>query len=292
MSKRYSGPNSPNRSSKKDWSKRKTAKNSSSVRVLTALAIPIFVAGALELTAGDVIPAVLEWGAALALGMAAWLIMEGRKAEDAYNERQIAKPPAIPRKLFGSILIGAAVAAVFLSNGDFGFINHLLIGGLATVLAVIAFGLDPMTAKGLEGDDAFERERVAVAIEKAEAYVQETLAAAKTLNDRKLQSRVEDMAASVRDMFRAIEDDPRDLSSSRKYLSVFLRAARDATQKFASHYSRTNDQDARREYENLLSDLENSFSQRREILMLENRTDLDIEIEVLRDRLAAAKVTT
>lgn len=258
--------------------------------MLRATAVPIFVAGALEITTGSPAVAIVEWAAALGIGFASWLIEEGEKAETAYAERQIAKPPAIPRKLFGSILIGAAVFAVFATNSDFGLANQAIVSGLAAGLALATFGLDPMRAKGLEGEDSFERERVAIAIEKAESYVKETLDAAKSIKDRKLQARVESMAASVRTMFRAIEDDPRDLSSSRKYLSVFLKAARDATQKFAHHYNRTKDQDARADFEKLLGDLETSFSQRRETLLLENRTDLDVEIEVLRDRLAASSM--
>jgi len=292
MSKRFSGPHSPNSGSSKDWSKMRPARPRGRHRAISAMAIPIFVAGALEFTVGNPLGAVFEWGAALGIGFAAWLISEGFKAEDAYNERQIAKPPAIPRKLFGSLVIGLSVFTIFTTNSDLGLINDVIVGVLASGLSLIAFGLDPMTSKGLEGDNAFERERVAIAIEKAESYVQETLDAAKTIKDRRLQTRVEDMAASVRTMFRTIENDPRDLSSSRKYLSVFLKAARDATQKFADHYNRTKDEDARQEYEKLLSDLETSFSQRREILLLENRTDLDVEIEVLRDRLAASNINS
>lgn len=270
----------------------KPARSKGRVQVIRALAIPVFVAGALEIFGGNPFNGIIEWGAALGLGVASWLIAEGQKAEDAYNERQITKPPTIPRKLFGSILIGLSVFGVFLINGDYGMINHVLFAALAGGLSLVTFGMDPMRSKGLEGDDSFERERVAVAIEKAETFVQETLDAAKTIKDRKLQVRVEDMAAAVRTMFRTIEDDPRDLSSSRKYLSVFLKAARDATRKFADHYNRTQDEDARQEYEKLLSDLETSFSQRREILLLENRTDLEVEIEVLRDRLAASNINS
>ena len=79
---------------------------------------------------------------------------------------------------------------------------------------------------------------------------------------------------------------PRDLTGARKYLSVYLRGARDATVKFADLYGRTRDEDARRDYVALLDDLEANFSAQTEKLLTDNRTDLDIEIEVLRDRLA------
>ena len=287
MSQRFGGKYSTSSAPAQDWSATRPKPSRVGTRLIALFAIPVFVAGAFELTSGDVINAILEWGAALGIGITAWLIAEGETAEAEYNDRQIAKPPSFPRKLFGSVLLGICVFVLFMGSGDQNFVNQVLISALAGALALISFGLDPMRAKGLEGDDSFERERVAVAIEKAETYIAETLEAAKRIGDRKLMARVESMANAVRTMFRAIEDDPRDLSSSRKYLSVYLKGARDATRKFADLYSRTKDEQARAEYEALLEDLETSFSKRRETLLVENRTDLDVEIEVLRERLAA-----
>ena len=87
-------------------------------------------------------------------------------------------------------------------------------------------------------------------------------------------------------MFRTIEDDPRDLTSARKYLSVYLMGARDATVKFADFYARSGDAQAKADYTALLDDLEANFAAQTGKLLIDNRTDLDIEIDVLRDRLA------
>ena len=55
--------------------------------------------------------------------------------------------------------------------------------------------------------------------------------------------------------------------------------------KFADLYGRTRDTQTRTEYESLLADLEGSFAAHRTLLLQDNRSDLDIEIEVLRERL-------
>lgn len=62
--------------------------------------------------------------------------------------------------------------------------------------------------------------------------------------------------------------------------------ARDATVKFVDLWSRTRNNEAREEWFALLDDLERNFSARTEKLLLDNKVDLDIEIEVLRERLA------
>ena len=67
-------------------------------------------------------------------------------------------------------------------------------------------------------------------------------------------------AATARGLFRTIEGDPGDLTAARKYLSVYLMGARDATVKFADHYAQTRDAAARADYEALLTDLETTFA--------------------------------
>jgi hypothetical protein len=82
-----------------------------------------------------------------------------------------------------------------------------------------------------------------------------------------------------------VEDDPRDLTAARKYLGVYLQGARDATAKFADIYARSRDQKARSDYIALLDDLERNFAARTEKLLIDDNSDLMIEIEVLQDRL-------
>jgi hypothetical protein len=50
-------------------------------------------------------------------------------------------------------------------------------------------------------------------------------------------------------------------------------------------WGRSRDAEARTRYEALLGDLEKSFTTQRTHLLEEDRSDLDIEIEVLRERL-------
>mgnify|MGYP002385889809 CR=1 FL=1 len=78
---------------------------------------------------------------------------------------------------------------------------------------------------------------------------------------------------------------PRDLGKARAFLSVYLLGLRDATVKFADLYSRTRDPATLESYESLLADLETSFAKQRTHLLEDNRSDLDVEIEVLRERL-------
>jgi hypothetical protein len=143
-----------------------------------------------------------------------------------------------------------------------------------------------LTDKGMEGVDQFQTERVARAVDEAEAYLAGMKDAILRAGDRQLAARVDRFIATARTLFRNVEANPGDLTAARKFLSVYLMGARDATVKFADHYSRSRDPGTRADYEALLTDLETHFADRTQALLSDNRTDLDVEIGVLRDRLA------
>ncbi|MBT8409164.1 MAG: 5-bromo-4-chloroindolyl phosphate hydrolysis family protein, partial [Alphaproteobacteria bacterium] len=153
------------------------------------------------------------------------------------------------------------------------------------VLHGFAFGMDPLKDKGVEGVDEFQAGRVARAVDEAEKHLGAMRDAILRANDRKLELRVERFQATARDMFRTVEEDPRDLSAARRYLGVYLLGARDATIKFADIYARSRDQTARDDYVALLDDLEDSFAARTRKMLLGDRSGLDVEIDVLRARL-------
>lgn len=223
----------------------------------------------------------------LALGLllaGAFLTREGIKAHAAYDARKIAKRPALPRKILGALVIGLGLAVTGFAGH--GAVEAVIFAILGAALHLLAFGPDPLRDKGAEGIDSFQTDRVARAVREAEKHLAAMSDAILRAEDRGMERRVDRFKAAVREMIHTIEDDPRDLTASRKYLSVYLLGARDATVKFADFYARNRDEQARADYEALLDDLEANFSAQTEKLLTDNRSDLDIEIEVLRDRLA------
>lgn len=229
---------------------------------------------------------------ALALGLAgagawtlgAWLTREGLKAEAAFHERKVARRPALPRKILGSVLIGGGTVLASLSN-DVGLTGSALYGVIAAALHMTAFGIDPLKNKSLEGIDEFQQDRVARVVDEAEAHLNAMMGAIRRAQDPRLEARVERFQQSVREMLRTVEEDPRDLTASRRFLGVYLMGARDATIKFADIYARGRDAQAKSDYLMLLTDLEENYVAKTRKLLEDSNTDLTVEIDVLRDRL-------
>jgi hypothetical protein len=247
------------------------------------LFVPAVLVAALSLNAGPT-GLVLGLVAGGVLALAAWLLREGLRAEAAYNARSVARRPVMPRKMIASVLTGVGVALSALS-GAVPLVGAVLYGVAAAGLHVAAFGIDPLRDKGMEGVDTFQQSRVARVVEEAEAYLTSMKDQIAQLGDRALDARVATFQALARKMIRTVEEDPRDLTEARKFLTVYLMGARDASVKFADVWKRNRDPQARADYEALLTDLETNFAARTEKMLEGGKEDLDIEIKVLRDRL-------
>jgi 5-bromo-4-chloroindolyl phosphate hydrolysis protein len=254
-------------------------------RLMLLLPFPLLFAGLGAIGRGSAPEMLGELGGFAGLMLSAWLLNEGLRAEEAYEARAVARPPAIPRKLFAVALTGASIFLVGWLSLNYGLFGALAFGVVAGGAQLLAFGIDPLKKKGLAGVDEFAADRVARAIDKAEVLVRETAEAAARFGDRRLEGRVDRICDQAREVFRAVEQDPRDLNRARTFLSVYLLGLRDATVKFADVWSRSRSAEARAGYEALLTDLEKSFTTQRTHLLEEDRSDLDIEIEVLRERL-------
>ncbi|RED11844.1 5-bromo-4-chloroindolyl phosphate hydrolysis family protein [Pontivivens insulae] len=252
---------------------------------LSAASIPLLIAGILQIGSGDALAILGELGAFGMLMFGIWMTREGIKAEAAYDARTVARPPRIPRKIIGGLGIGVGVGLAAAFSWPLGMVQGALYGALAVAAHLISFGLDPMKAKGLDEHSEFERDRVAGAVDRAEDTLAEIISEAERTGDRQVQARVEGFAATARAMFRKVEADPRDLGRARKFLGVYLRGTRDATTKFADLWGRARDEQAKQKYLALLDDLEQQFQAQDEALLLNDRSALDIEIEVLSDRL-------
>jgi hypothetical protein len=287
MAKRFGGKYSPDGQASPDGTPRKRIEVDPAGGRSNVLFAPAIVLVFTSLNDGATSLALGLAGAA-SLILAAWLLREGLRAEAEFNSRKVARKPAIPRKILASAAagLGAALAVLAHQDGGFTILAPLLFGGCTAALQLTAFGLDPMKSKGMEGIDTFQQDRVARVVDEAEKLLAGMSDAMARAKDRSAAERLAAFQDTARDLIRTVEEDPRDLTAARKYLSVYLRGARDATAKFADIYSRSQDEQARADYLALLDDLDRNFAARTRKSLLEDRSDLTVEIDVLRERLS------
>tara|TARA_R110000850_G_scaffold3068_12_gene14459 strand:+ start:191 stop:1075 length:885 start_codon:yes stop_codon:yes gene_type:complete len=287
MAKQFGGKYSPNATGNQTTHKRqRRAEVDPAGGRANLLFVPAIVLVATSFSGGAVALFAALLGAA-SLTLSAWLLRGGLRAEAAYHARKVARRPALPRKVLAAVFSGIGAALAVMAHSDsFTFIAPVLYGIIAAGLHLTAFGLDPMRNKGMDGVDTFQQDRVARVVGEAEKHLATMRETIMRAGDRLATARLEDFIDTARDLIRTVEEDPRDLTATRKFLGVYLQGARDATAKFADIYARTRDTQARNDYLALLDDLEQNFAARNRKSLLDDRSDLTIEIDVLRERLS------
>ena len=281
MARRLRDDHSPPAATTPDWHARRPTRVGGRSNLLFFLPIPFLIQG-LGAPPETMAP---KLAAAMLLLAAAWLTREGLRAQEAWEARPIARPPALPRKALAAGAMGLGVALAALGGGT--GMAALLLGALVSGLHLATFGLDPMRDR--TGDVAdlatLQADRVVRAVDSTERPLADMTAAIARLGDRALMDRVAQFQNGVQAMARALEQDPRGLAAARRYLGVYLLGARDATVQFADLQARAPDPALRARYEALLDDLEGSYATRTQALRAGDRAALDIEMDVLQDRL-------
>ena len=167
MAKKFGGKFSPD--GQDDASVREAVVDARKVDAAGAKATILFAPGVLlaflSLNEGAVGLIMGLLGAAV-LTVSAWLTRDGLRAAAAFDQRRVARKPAVPRKLFGTVLVEIGIAIASYSN-DPSVIAAILYGTAAGALHTMAFGIDPMRDKRMEGIDTFQQDQVAKVVDKA-----------------------------------------------------------------------------------------------------------------------------
>ncbi len=248
-------------------------------------ASPLLFAAFANLSGGNAIGMGIDLGLFALYAFSVFLIRQGGDAEDAYLNRTYASPPALPRKLLGSLGLGVATILTGLFGWDIGLVQSIGLGILAAGASVATFGFDPMKAKGEISLSGVTPQMVEDAINEAEERLQGIDRAAADIIDRPLRDRLSKITARGRDILRRIEEDPSDLRRARKFLKVYLDGALEATRKYARSQHDLGDSDMYLKFRSLLDDMQQTFDQQHEKLLTNDRIDLDVEIDVLAERL-------
>lgn len=218
--------------------------------------------------------ALLLWGAALT--------RRGLREEAIYRRRKVARPPALPRKTFGGLLVSLAAGC-----GAYFAVGHPLpvaagLGAGALAGFFLTYGFDPRRTKLLPlGPGGYTADEVLDALEEANTAIGRIEAAQRKIRNAELSRRLGRIGDLARGIVELIEEDPRDLRRARKFLNVYLAGARQVAEGYALTHRRTRDEDLEQNFRNVLATIEDVFGEQREKLLENDVLDLDVQIEVL-----------
>lgn len=163
------------------------------------------------------------------LSLALRLISVGQQLHHDYDRAEVARAPRVPRKVIGSVLIGFVV--LVLAGHKFAdLLLPALSGGLACLLSIKAFGLDPLRHKGLD------RVREMTFLESAEIRLAELADRVALQDDAALTLRVEAARRLVLRPLRENAGSPEMIARLERPIEKVIRLLGDELSRFESQH--------------------------------------------------------
>jgi 5-bromo-4-chloroindolyl phosphate hydrolysis protein/uncharacterized protein YjeT (DUF2065 family) len=232
---------------------------------------------------------------ALALGAAMILLYGGGELiargcrEEAENAgRTLAVSPA-PWRALGAA--AAALAAFFISYGAAhdGVMMAVLFGVIAGAACILTYGLDPRLDRSAIEAAAkragFNAKDVISQLDEAHRKVRGIEEAATQLHSRELRTRLGRITQQARTILGQLEQQPRDLSRARRFLVTYLDGTRDVVAKYSAQQRDLADTPLADNFRNVLTTVEEVFTEQEELLRRDDQLDLEVQIEVLETQL-------
>ena len=265
--------------------KQRQMAQSAAAFLLFVLPTPVLIKGILAIFSGRIL--MLAWCLALyaVFIVGASLVKRGLALEAEYKARRIARASLLPYKTAGAIILGLATVATAWGLAGHGLFMAIAFGIGAVAGALMLYGLDPMGAKGISRDGGVDGATVVAALETARAKLDRIENASKGIRNREFQSRIKSILGSAYLVLDEIENDPRDLRRARKFLNVYLDGAVEVTERYAATYEKTQSGTLEQGFSELLEDMEHVFKEQHDKLLQDDELDLDVQMDVLRQRL-------
>jgi hypothetical protein len=243
----------------------KDPKNANSVALLlvalTPAALPL-------LDAHDPVTMLKIAAPLVCAAIAVWWLIKGLAAEDVWKESGSAEKPKVPFKILGCIALGVAAAALSLVHSTSGLTVAFTQGTIATVLALLAFGLDPLTNKGL--DTPTDR-------------LDHVLTDVSSLDQEIATFATEDLIAAVNRLTHAVLLDPLRHRIARRHLGVILDGTEQSTLKFVTLWNTLPEPATLSDFVVLADQLAGEYNRAADDYARGGAVSLSVEASVLKD---------
>lgn len=260
----------------------KNPRNLKSAQFLGFAATPLL----LSVFFGVAISIVEGLGLILIYGASTWLLTLGLRAEEAYNAAPIARKPKLPLKLLAAVVMGGAVAVtVYFRHGL--SLEAALVGLVASGLFITAFGIDPLKDKSVSGPLAEETLRANDVVSQAKTVLHQIEDCIATIGDTETTAGFMAFRNSAERLFDILHEAPERHREMRRHLGVYLDAARDATDRFSGLYMASQDPETKARYLSMLDGMKGQFDALARKCLADERSKLDIELDVLQSQLAS-----
>lgn len=215
--------------------------------------------------------------------LGAILCRRGLYAEMLEQERPLGSRRGRRLKRAGGAVVGVATAFTAFFAAGHGIAGAAIFGLLATLGYFLLY--DRERGQPVRRLPAGADEETALLLGDAWRRLDGLEAASRQIASVEFRQRLGSIVASGERILKLITEDPRDLRRARKFLTVYLDGAHRITEEYARTHGSGAPAELEHNFRTLLVDMQNTCEEQYGKLLAHDASDLDVQIEVLSDRL-------
>lgn len=246
--------------------------------------IPLFLAVVIALFKMKFVAFVLNAIAFVLLSAVLYLSKKGFAQEMNYNKAIFIKAPKIQYKSFSAYLLGVAVFYTAFIAGSHSLIHALFYAVISIVGYWLYYGFDPRLDK-LEDFGDVSADMVLETFAEAQEKLAKVQSDNEKIKDEELQGKIEVAIERAQAILDALAEDPKDIRVARKFLIVYIDGVAKVTTSYTALEERDIDTLTREKMLALMDDVEVRFTKEMQRLKENNKFDLDVHIDVLKEQI-------
>ena len=246
--------------------------------------LPLFLAIIVALSKSNITAFISNIIAFLLFFVTAKLSSKGFVQERDYLRAKLTKAPKVPYKSLSAFGLGISTFFTMIVAGGESFVVDIFLGIIATVGYFLYYGFDPRDDK-LDNIGDISAEFVLETISEARGKIAKIESDNRKIKDKKLVDMLVIATKKANIIIDTIQEDPKDIRVSRKFLIVYIDGISKVTESYISMDEKDIDSDTKERLYTLMRDLDIKFDKELERLKENNMFDLDVSIDALKEHI-------
>ncbi|GJM07879.1 MAG: hypothetical protein DHS20C11_01550 [Lysobacteraceae bacterium] len=258
----------------------KTKLKAPAALALFILPLPLMAVALGALTSGDYLRLLYSGVGLAGYYLAGMLVRRSHRDVAETRGRKFVPESPTPFKTLASLLAGAATVFTALTMTDYSLAHSVLLGMGTAAGVLFTYGLDPRRTK-INISDLEVAKQAAETLAAAESRIIAIEKANARIDCPELTDRLDTICIRGREILDILEDNPKDIRRARKFMNTYLEGAESVIERYAATSRHGQSQELDANFRNVLSTIETVFVEQKQKLLERDRTDLDVQIEVL-----------
>lgn len=250
--------------------------------LLYIYALPYLFSTIFKLINGELVHLVLVSSVLVAILIAAVWMSTGLKNKSYYISRKYPNNTPFPLMFLASLVLGGATLI-----GSWLVVGYNLMAGIGFGLSAMIgswlwYGLDPVKSKHINFSDINDSEKALEILQESESLILSIDKSSELIKNSEMTQRLNKITILARDVLNILYDNPKKIRNARRFLNTYLTGAESVVERYSvTHEKNNTNNKLEQNFREVLTNIEQVFSDQHEKLISSDVFDLDVDIEVL-----------